>query len=80
MICCILHNLCIMENDVFGDDLGDEGCNDNNASICQERCSKKRPFFTHSCLNFGCINVTVFVDMNIVHMRVNTTSIDANDP
>ena len=52
MICCILHNLCIMENDVFGDDLGDEGCNDNNASICQERCSKKRSFCTHSCLNF----------------------------
>ena len=36
MTCCILHNVCIMENDVVDDDLADEGCNDNKANMCQE--------------------------------------------
>ena len=36
MTCCILHNVCIMENDVFDDDLADEGFNDNKANMCLE--------------------------------------------
>lgn len=36
MTCCILHNLCIMEKDVFYNNLADEVYNNNNANIFQE--------------------------------------------